>query len=114
MPSSKNRSATVFYNGTPAGILEKAGNTYRFAYDETYLNKRGCRPVSITMPLRKEVYESAVLFPVFVNMLSEGANKRIQCHMLRIDENDYFSLLLETTNNDSIGPITVNEINEPV
>jgi serine/threonine-protein kinase HipA len=112
MATSKHRSAQVFYNGKPAGIITKAGNTYRFAYDEAYINKPGSRPVSITLPLRKEVYESNVLFPVFVNMLSEGANKRIQCRMLRIDENDYFSLLLATTKDDSIGPITVKEINE--
>lgn len=112
MATLKNRSARVFYNGTPAGILIKADNTYRFAYDEAYLNTPGSRPVSITLPLRKEVYESDLLFPVFINMLSEGANKRIQCRMLRIDDNDYFSLLLATTSNDSIGPITLKEINE--
>ena len=113
MATSKNRSAQVYYNGKPSGILTKAGNTYRFTYDETYLNTPGSRPVSITLPLRKDVYESNVLFPVFVNMLSEGANKRIQCRMLRIDENDYFSLLLATASEDSIGPITIKEINEP-
>ena len=112
MATSKNRSAQVFYNGKPTGVLTKAGTTYRFAYDEAYLNTPGSRPVSITMPLRKEVYESDLLFPVFVNILSEGANKRIQCRMLKIDENDYFSLLLATTMDDSIGSITVKEINE--
>ena len=113
MVTSKNRSAQVFYNGKLAGILTKAGSSYRFTYDETYLNTAGSRPVSITLPLRKEAHESDLLFPVFVNMLSEGANKRIQCRMLKIDENDYFSLLLATTMDDSIGPITVKEINEP-
>lgn len=113
MTTSQNRSAQVFYNGQPAGILTKAGKVYRFAYDELYLLIPGSRPVSITMPLRKEVYESELLFPVFVNMLSEGANKRIQCRMLKIDEQDYFGLLLATTIDDSIGPITVKEINEP-
>ncbi len=113
MATSKNRSAQVFYNGNPAGMLTKAGNIYRFVYDETYLVTAGSRPVSITLPLRKEAYESDLLFPVFVNMLSEGANKRIQCRMFKIDENDYFSLLLATTMDDSIGPITVKEINEP-
>ncbi len=103
----------MFYNSKPAGILSKSGNGYRFAYDETYLNTSSSRPVSITLPLRKEVYESNLLFPVFVNMLSEGANKRIQCRMLKIDENDYFTLLLATAMNDSIGPITVKEISEP-
>lgn len=113
MTTSQNRSARVFYNGQPAGILTKTGKVYRFAYDELYLLIPGSRPVSITMPLRKEVYESELLFPVFVNMLSEGANKRIQCRMLKIDEQDYFGLLLATTIDDSIGPITVKEINEP-
>ncbi len=113
MAHSKNRSAQVFYNNKPAGILAKEGKTYFFAYDEIYLNTPGSRPVSITLPLRKEVYVSDLLFAVFVNMLSEGANKRIQCRMLKIDENDYFSLLLATTKDDSIGPITVKEINEP-
>ncbi len=112
MATSTNRSAQVFYNGKPAGILTKAGNGYRFVYDETYLDTAGSRPVSITLPLRKEAFESDLLFPVFVNMLSEGANKRIQCRMFKIDENDYFSLLLATMD-DSIGPITVKEINEP-
>lgn len=111
MTSSQNRSAQVFYNGQPAGILTKSGKGYRFAYDEWYLLTPRSRPVSITMPLRKEVYESDLLFPVFVNMLSEGANKRIQCRMLKMDEQDYFGLLLATTMEDSIGPITVKEIN---
>ena len=113
MANSKNRSARVFYNDKPAGVLTKAGNSILFQYEESYLITAGNRPVSITLPLRKEVYESDLLFPVFVNMLSEGANKRIQCRMLKIDENDYFSLLLATTLDDSIGPITLKEINEP-
>ncbi len=112
MASSKKISAIVYYNNKPAGTLTKEGRNYRFTYDEEYLNGAGNRPVSITLPLRKEPYESNTLFPVFVNMLSEGANKRIQCRLLKIDENDYFSLLLATTKDDSIGPITVKIIDE--
>ena len=108
-----NRSAMVLYNGQPAGILSKSGNRYSFTYDETYLQNPKRRPVSITLPLRKEPYESESLFSVFVNMLSEGANKRFQCRLLKIDENDYFSLLLATAKDDSIGPITIEEIHEP-
>jgi HipA-like protein len=112
MATLKNRSATVYYNDKPAGILTKAGNRYRFVYDDEYLNSRDSRPVSVTLPLRKEAYETEPLFPVFVNMLSEGANKLTQCRLLKIDENDYFSLLLATTQHDNIGPITLKEINE--
>ncbi|HTE26186.1 HipA N-terminal domain-containing protein [Flavitalea sp.] len=113
MATSTNISAWVFYNDKLAGVLTKSGKSYRFTYDEDYLIAAGSRPVSITLPLRKDAHESDMLFPAFVNMLSEGANKRIQCRMLKIDENDYFSLLLATTKDDSIGPITIKEINEP-
>jgi serine/threonine-protein kinase HipA len=104
--------AQIYYNGVPAGILSKEMGGYRFTYNEDYLNKTGNRPLSITLPLRREPYESTNLFPVFVNMLSEGANRRMQCLLLKIDENDYFSLLLATAREDSIGPITVKKIDE--
>ena len=43
-------------------------------------------------------------------MLSEGANKTIQCASLKIDENDDFGLLLATARYDTIGNITIKEI----
>jgi serine/threonine-protein kinase HipA len=113
MSNRKTISIMVLYNGRPAGVLEKSKGLYRFVYNDAYINAAGNRPISITMPFAKKVYESELLFPVFTNMLSEGANKRIQCRMLKIDENDYFGLLIATTKEDSIGPITIKEINEP-
>ena len=104
----------VFYNGIPAGRLTKEGSTYHFVYNEDYLKRRDSRPVSITLPLQKEAYKSPLLFPAFVNMLSEGANKRMQCRLLKIDENDYFSLLLATAKDDNIGPITIQEAHESI
>ena len=89
MTNGKTISVMILYNGKSAGILEKRKNLYRFTYDEAYMNTIGNRPVSITMPFRKEAYESKELFPIFINMLSEGMNKRMQCRMLKIDENDF-------------------------
>jgi len=103
--------AQVLYNGVAAGLLEKKGKKYIFTYLSEYVRDSG-RPVSITMPLSKEPYQSKMLFPVFANLLSEGVNKKMQCRMLKIDENDYFGLLLATATQDSIGPLTVKEINE--
>jgi HipA-like protein len=108
-----NRSALVLYNGEIAGVLRKTGIHYSFTYDKDYLQNPKSRPVSITLPLQLQPYESNNLFPVFINMLSEGANKRMQCRLLKIDQNDYFSLLLATAKEDSIGPINIKEINEP-
>jgi serine/threonine-protein kinase HipA len=112
MTRLNNTSAAVFYNGKLAGILTREGGSYQFRYDEAYRKGPESRPVSITLPLRAELYESDHLFPVFVNILSEGANKRMQCRLLKIDENDYFGLLLATAVEDSIGPITIRRIDE--
>lgn len=107
------REAQVLYNGRLAGILSKSGGTYRFTYDKNYLSTIGNKPVSLTLPQREATYESDVLFPPFVNMLSEGANKAIQSKLLKIDEKDYFGLLLATAGSESIGPLTIQELHEP-
>lgn len=107
------RSAQVLYNGKLAGILSKQGSTYQFVYDKNYLATPGSRPVSLTLPFQEAPYKSDVLFPAFVNMLSEGSNKAIQNRMLKIDENDYFSLLLATASTETIGALTFKEIHEP-
>lgn len=106
-------SARVLYNGRLAGILSKSEGTYRFVYDSNYLTTVGSRPISLTLPLRDTPYESDVLFPAFANKLSEGANKAMQNRLLKIDENDYFGLLLATAGSDTIGPISIKELNEP-
>lgn len=107
------RAAQVLYNGQLAGILSHSPDIYRFQYDKDYLAITGSRPVSLTLPLRTAPYESDVLFPAFVNRLSEGANKAMQNRMLKIDEKDYFGLLLATAGSETIGPITIKEIHEP-
>ena len=111
--TSPTQTAQVLYNGEAAGRLEKNGKKYIFTYLPEYIRDNG-RPVSITMPLRKERYQSKMLFPAFANLLSEGVNKKMQCRMLKIDENDYFGLLLATATVDSIGPLTIKEINEDI
>jgi len=106
------RRAQIFYNGRLAGVLSKEDGSYRFVYDESYRTAAGSRPVSLTLPLREAPYESRILFPAFVNMLSEGDNKAIQTRLLKIDENDYFGLLLATGGGDRIGPLTIKEVHD--
>jgi serine/threonine-protein kinase HipA len=103
------RTAQVFYNDRLAGYLSKDKGLYRFVYDRQYLTSVDNRPISLTLPLREAPYESEILFPAFVNLLSEGANKAMQSRLLKIDENDYFGLLLATAGGDRIGPLTIKE-----
>ena len=67
-------------------------------------------PVSLTMPFREEPYQSDYLFPFFTNMLPEGANRKIVCRSWRLDEKDFFGLLLKIATHDTIGAITVKEV----
>ncbi len=105
------RRALVLLNKIVAGTLTETDDMrYVFQYDESFLADTTNRSISLAFPKRKEEYVSEELFPFFFNMLSEGANKVIQCQSLKIDENDSFGLLLATAKYDSIGAITIEEL----
>ncbi len=105
------RQANVYLNNTLAGRLRETDNgEYVYQYDEDFLADNTKGAISLTMPKRKEPYVSEYLFPFFSNMLSEGANKEIQCRTMKIDKDDYFGLLLATAYHDTIGAVTVRKI----
>lgn len=107
------RSAEVFYNGELAGVLtEESRSKYRFRYDDTWFVNDAKPPISLTMPKNKQEYESNFLFPFFFNMLSEGFNRQLQSKLLRIDENDFFGLLMASAQYDTIGAITIKPIEQ--
>ena len=59
------------------------------------------------LPKSRAVYRSKVLFPFFFGLLAEGAQKRLQCRSLRIDEDDHFTRLAETCREGVIGAVYV-------
>lgn len=104
------RKAAVYNNRRLAGYLtENEDRSYTFSYDKDYLSDSRADAISLTLPKRAEPYQNEFLFPFFFNMLSEGTNKEIQCRKLKIDENDFFGLLLETAAIDTIGAITITK-----
>lgn len=101
----------VYYKGEAAGeIFKTSDGEYIFRYYDAYFSNPGKKAISLTLPKNRQEYRSRFLFPFFFNMLSEGVNKQLQCRQLRIDENDYFRLLLETTGVDTIGAVTIKPI----
>ncbi|KXK32215.1 MAG: hypothetical protein UZ12_BCD005000041 [Bacteroidetes bacterium OLB12] len=102
--------AEIFNNGLRAGTLQKDDQGYVFRYDDQYFNDPNRYAVSLSLPKTQQAFHSKTLFPFFYGLLSEGINKQTQCRLLRIDENDHFSLLLATASTDTIGSITVKEI----
>jgi serine/threonine-protein kinase HipA len=107
------RKANVFRNGKLVGVLTQfSANNYEFRYDDNWFANSALPAVSLTLPKNKQVYKSEYLFPFFFNMLSEGVNRQLQSRLLKIDEKDYFGLLLATAKTDTIGAITLSEIKE--
>lgn len=105
------RRAEVYSNKYLVGILTEYDNgQYSFRYDDKYWLDQNQLAFSLSFPKIQQEYTCDTLFPFFFNMLSEGANKAVQCQTLKIDENDYFGLLLATAHTDTIGAITVKRI----
>lgn len=105
------RKLGIYRNGKFAGtLIEESQKKYLFIYDEQYYYNSSNPAISLTLPKNKKTYQSTFLFPFFYNMLSEGANRKLQQRHLRIDENDHFGLLMETAQCDVIGPISVKKM----
>ena len=109
----KKRAATVYRNGELVGVLTRLDrNSYEFSYDDQWYANPQKPPVSLTMPKTKQTYKADHLFPFFFNLLSEGVNRQLQARQLQVDEANYFDLLLETAQTDTIGAITVKPGND--
>jgi len=98
----------VYNNGIIAGYLQKTEmGKFIFRYEVQYFMDKSAPPISLTLPKTQQEYHSEKLFPFFFGLLAEGVNKEIQCRLYKIDENDDFARLLATTNEDTIGSITI-------
>lgn len=100
------RQAQVFYKDILAGIITENDEGYIFQYDEKYLNNENSEPISLTLPIQKESYESKVLFPFFDGLIPEGWLLNIAISNWKINPRDRFGLLL-TLCKDCIGCVSV-------
>jgi serine/threonine-protein kinase HipA len=105
------RKAAVYRNGEFAGTLtEESRSSYVFRYEADWFRDATKPAVSLTLPKTQQEYRSAFLFPFFSNLLSEGENRKLQCMLLKIDEEDSFGLLLATAQYDPVGAVTVKPL----
>lgn len=105
------RATEVYRNGILAGMLTEENRHYfMFKYEDSYFNDTTKPAISLTLPKTQKEYSSEFLFPFFFNMLSEGANRKLQSTQLKIDEEDNFGLLMATAQYDTIGAVTVKPI----
>ena len=104
------RKAVVFFKDEEAGVLvQNDDGNFTFRYNDAWMTDSNKPGISLTLPKTQQEYNSANLFPFFFNMLPEGSNKQVVCKLLRIDPEDYFSLLITTAKTDSIGAVRVTK-----
>ena len=102
------RVAKVLYKEEEAGrLLQHDDGSFIFLYHNEWVLDNVKPSISLTLPKAQKEFQSPFLFPFFYNMLPEGSNKQMVCKLNRIDQSDYFGLLMTTAKNDSIGAVRV-------
>lgn len=105
------RKAKVLFKNEEAGILTQHDDgSFLFRYHDAWIADNNKKSISLTLPKTEKEFHSTFLFPFFYNMLPEGSNKQVVCKYNRIDQDDYFGLLMTTAKNDSIGAVRVIKI----
>lgn len=101
-----SRRGIIQLSGERVGVLEETESGTRFTYDRAWLARDDALPISLTLPLRDEPYESRGLHPFFENLLPEGWLLELSTSKLKISKDDAFGLLLATCG-DCIGAVEV-------
>ena len=105
------RVAKVLFKDDEAGMLTQFDDgSFSFRYNDNWMVNENKAAISLTMTKSQQEYRSEYLFPFFFNMLPEGSNKQVVCRTMRIDEDDFFGLLLTTAKYDTIGAVRVVKI----
>lgn len=102
------RHGEIWANNILAGILTEDEEGYHFTYSPDYLMMGNAVPVSLTLPLREEIFHSEFLFPFFDGLIPEGWLLDIAQKNWKLNPRDRMGLLLATCK-DCIGNISVLE-----
>jgi len=100
------RRGRVYVHDRFAGVIEERDDVFAFTYDAKYLEDADAPPVSLTLPLRAEPYESKTFPPFFDGLLPEGWLLDIAVRHWKLDPRDRMGLLLSVCE-DCIGAVHV-------
>ena len=105
------RKAEIKVRDLAAGLLTQDENGYHFIYDPVYLASEDAEPVSLTLPLKAEPFDSNILFPFFDGLIPEGWLLDIAERNWKLNARERMGLLLACCK-DCIGAISVIEVKE--
>jgi serine/threonine-protein kinase HipA len=105
------KKALIYFRDVLSGRLAETEEGYEFQYETTYLVRPQAEPISLTLPLREEAYQSPMLFPFFDGLIPEGWLLDVAIRNTDISILDRMSLLLLCCK-DCIGAVSVIPDNE--
>ncbi|WP_278549069.1 HipA N-terminal domain-containing protein [Cloacibacillus evryensis] len=88
------RSCVVKFFGRAAGEITESDSGYSFVYYRGYLVSEGAAPISVTLPLREEPFETKTLHPFFDGLIPEGWTLDIIVNNWKLDPRDRMGLLM--------------------
>jgi serine/threonine-protein kinase HipA len=112
MTTVVTRAALIFLAGQRVGRLEEIPGGTRFTYDQQWLDRPDALPVSVTLPLRPEPYDTAGVNPFFLNLLPEGWLLDTAAKLLKISKDDAFGLVMHTCG-DCVGAVEIHPAPPP-
>lgn len=98
------RAGFVYMHDNLAGIVSETEMGYHFVYDHKYLESKS--PISLTLPLQNEPFESNTLFAFFDGLIPEGWLLNISIKNWKLNPRDRMGLLL-TVCRDCIGAVSI-------
>jgi serine/threonine-protein kinase HipA len=98
--------AKVYMHQALAGRLTEDEDGYHFQYDESYLDQPNPEPISVTLPITNERYDSKILFPFFDGLIPEGWLLDIAQNNWKLDPRDRMGILLKACQ-DCIGAVSI-------
>ncbi len=102
------RTIEVYYNDVYAGQLtEVSTKEYVYRYEDSYFSNPDTISISPTLSKSQQEYRSEWIPPFFTNMLPEGGNRRIVCRRKKVDEEDFFGMLMMMRGADFIGAVNL-------
>ena len=82
-----------------------------FSYDQEYLKEADARPISISLPLRKEPFSPLETRRFFEGLLPEGFTRRSVARYIHADEGDYITILA-SLGKECLGAIRIETMEE--
>lgn len=101
-----NREVQVYVQGNHAGVLKETEDGYSFLYLKDYVEKDDAVAVSLTLPLRKEEYQSRTLFSFFDGIIPEGWLLDVVSRNWKVSPEDRFGILMEACG-ECIGDVQI-------